>query len=110
MKHPAEQPCQVECSSCSRCAVLEPAHDKSIFLVFMGLNLTGCASSFAKKCCIDACPRLALVPDYAHLTLHAPVENGCVFSAARKFFRAVRQPEISGRAPRALACYGVPRH
>jgi len=48
----------------------------------------------AKKFCVPACRRKPVVQNYAHETPHASVENGCVFSAARRGFRAVGQSEF----------------
>ena len=71
---------------------------------FCTLRLCGSLMHFT------ACPLYPHVPDYAQITPHDPVENGCVFSAARKYFRAVCQPEVTGRASRTFARYHIPRY
>src|SRR5216684_4041712 len=78
---------------------------------FLSLWLATCAKyrcSTCKTFRIAACCRNPLVPDYAHETPHAPVENGYVFSAARRGRRAVGQFEIPGGAPWVVACHRVP--
>ena len=92
------------------CIVLELSSDKSIFLGFVARDVHKYRFSICKKIRIDACPLLPHVPDYAQITPYAPVENGCVFSAARKYFRAVCQPEVTGRASRTFARYDIPRY
>src|SRR6266852_6309109 len=80
------------------------------FLSLWPATCTNIVVLLAKKSCVPACRRRLVVQNYAHETPYAPVENGCVSSAARRGLRAVGQFEIPGGAPRAVACHRVPRH
>jgi len=108
MKHPAARACQEECGKKPEYIVLELAHDKSIFPEFWPATCPNIVLSLAKNFALLLAASTAFVPDYADETPYAPVENGCVFSAARRGFRAVGQFEIPCGTPWAVACHRVP--